>query len=361
VNNTLETGISLCKKGKYAESIEILKPIAKSESTNVNAHLYLGIAYSHIQKYEEASIEFLTLTHLEPTNPHHYFNLGKVYEDSGDDLQAESAYMKALKIDPDYQKAKDHLTTLKAKPHKVVGAQSVQKVDQPPKPDGTDDVDYGKRQSCKMAIIDFLAMVAVPTLFLGLIYLIHPIIQNIYVHSGDGTKYFLWGAGSPNLTTIIFIFTFLSVLHHYIDGQFQIAYCIATGQKPDIGWPSRFRTFGRTIYIEPFMFFNPVIYNRVMRGIMAVLLVLFLMSLHIYTRVTDSGVYIHSFWSIGEKHYSFAEIKSVDRLSSQTCFVFYDGTEWNPWNDSQNDRVAVDYISQHLNHQNPQYPATSYP
>ena len=180
MNNTLEEGISLCKEGKYAESIEILKPIAKSETTNINAHLYLGIAYSHIQKYEEASIEFLTLTHLEPTNPHHYFNLGKVYEDSGDDLQAESAYMKALKIDPDYQKAKEHLTTLKAKPHKVGEAQCAQASNNALKPLSRSLATRLLMQRILGAII--LLVGAIPVYYFAATDLYATLVRSIYVH-----------------------------------------------------------------------------------------------------------------------------------------------------------------------------------
>ena len=123
VNSALEEGIRLCKENEFAKSIEKLQPIVKFDPTNVNAHLYLAVAYGQMRQFEEAVIEFLALTRLEPNNSNHFYNLGKAYEGNGNDLQAAAAYQKALDIQPNYQKAKDSLLLIEAKKQDIAGTQ----------------------------------------------------------------------------------------------------------------------------------------------------------------------------------------------------------------------------------------------
>jgi len=358
VNNTLEAGISLCKEEKYTESIEILRPIAKSETTNVNAHLYLGIAYSNIQKFEEASIEFLTLTHMEPTNPLHYFNLGKVYEDSGDDLQAESAYMKALNIDQDYEKAKDRLTTLKAKPHNLAARQA-QQADKQQTYDSDDVLRAVDRCKIGMAVSYFLG---VGSLFLiGATDLYGSLVESIYVHPGDSTVYFL---SVNRLYVALGAMMFISYLATFITEKVVLPSCVPYREKVI---ECVLQSQRRTIRI------NPVISKILGRCVLILLPLLLLMSIGTYTRITDNGMYVNGFWSFGEKYHNWTDIKSLDVDYDKkglhgpvynAHIVFNDESQWNysaMGPECKKADAAVNYISQHRVYQNRQYPATSYP
>lgn len=123
MRNASEEGIQLCKSGKFAESIEKLREHLKSEPADINAHKYLGVAYTQTRHYEEAIGEFLALTRMEPGNATHCYNLGLAYEAFGNDLQAVGAYQKALQLKPDYKKAKDSLSAVTAKQHRVGATQ----------------------------------------------------------------------------------------------------------------------------------------------------------------------------------------------------------------------------------------------
>ncbi len=142
-------GYELHLKGKIDEAIEAYKASIGYYPT-AKAHTFLGWAYSLRGKYEEAIEECQIAIDLDPSfgNPYNdigsylinlgrldeaigwlqkaieaedyeprhypYFNLGRIYERKGDWFTARSYYEDALKINPDFEPAKNALIRLTA-------------------------------------------------------------------------------------------------------------------------------------------------------------------------------------------------------------------------------------------------------
>ncbi len=356
----LNEGIRLSKECKYAESIEILLSIVKYEPTNINAHLYLAINYDKLQRFKEAIAELLTLTHLEPTNAHYFYSLGKEYERSENDMQAEFAYKKALEIEQNNQKAKDSLSILHSKQHNMAASRFTPAVEQTPKPIAKDITKVAKGNPIIWDLIWGMVII-IPFIVHRQTGFINSLIQSIYAHPSDTTVYFLPGASLVDqITEAALIYALL----HYIIGRYQVAKCIAAGEEPQILFRDKAK--------QTVQSFDPATYNRRFYYIMAAALLLFIVSLGTYARITNSGIYINNYWVTGEQYHSFDDIRSVDgnwtrstgRRSTHTHItriVFNNGKEWHCRSIGVNNRntadAAVHLIRQYKVYQNQQNPA----
>jgi len=79
------------------------------------AHSWLGVAYYVAQSdFELAEKELLIAIEIEPSNKWGYFRLGEIYYDEDKTTKAIDMYREALKIDPDFTRAKRRLDELLA-------------------------------------------------------------------------------------------------------------------------------------------------------------------------------------------------------------------------------------------------------
>jgi tetratricopeptide (TPR) repeat protein len=87
--------------GKIDKAIEQFTKLADIEHT-ARAYAFLGLAYRHLGRFDDAKKYFQLGLQIDPRNPSCLYNLGFIAERQGDSAQAESFFQRALRIDPDF-------------------------------------------------------------------------------------------------------------------------------------------------------------------------------------------------------------------------------------------------------------------
>ena len=107
-------GIAEFKKGNFWGAIDNFKWATKLVPQNAVYWSYLSLAFSKIPgKLKDSEDTLLTAIKLEPFNADYHANLGLIYIKAGIKKRAHSSFMKALKIDPQNEKAKKGLEQTK--------------------------------------------------------------------------------------------------------------------------------------------------------------------------------------------------------------------------------------------------------
>ena len=108
-------GITEFKKGNFQGAIDNFKGAIKLKPDSPSYLSYLSLAYSKVPgKLKEAEEVLLQAIKLEPFNADLHANLGLIYIKGGLKKKALSSFQKALKIDPQHDKAKKGLAQTKA-------------------------------------------------------------------------------------------------------------------------------------------------------------------------------------------------------------------------------------------------------
>ncbi len=111
----LKNGIKELKKGNFPGAIDNFTSAIKLKPDNTSYLSYLSLAYSKVPgKMKEAEEVLLKAIKLEPFNADLHANLGLIYIKAGVKKKAQSSFQKALKIDPQHDKAKKGLEQTKA-------------------------------------------------------------------------------------------------------------------------------------------------------------------------------------------------------------------------------------------------------
>jgi len=95
----------LLGSGQVEEAIAGLQQILTADPGEAEAHALLGIALGMKGEIAESTGHLETAIRLAPQQPTYHFNLGQVYEQSGDRSAAVAAYTRALQLDPAYPRA----------------------------------------------------------------------------------------------------------------------------------------------------------------------------------------------------------------------------------------------------------------
>lgn len=92
---------------------KISRVLAKEEEvSDIDLHLARGRSYVITKQFEKAAQEFKTALAKNPNSPRTLHAFGQLYEEQGNDRQAEKMYLQAHKIAPKYLKATDALANL---------------------------------------------------------------------------------------------------------------------------------------------------------------------------------------------------------------------------------------------------------
>lgn len=114
-DDLLKKGIKELKKGNFQGAIDNFTSAIKLKPDNTSYMSYLSLAYSKVPgKMKEAEEVLLKAIKLEPFNADLHANLGLIYIKAGLKKKAQSSFQKALKIDPQHDKAQKGLGQNKA-------------------------------------------------------------------------------------------------------------------------------------------------------------------------------------------------------------------------------------------------------
>jgi tetratricopeptide (TPR) repeat protein len=105
-------GESYFMAGKIDKAIEQFSRLTDIEHS-ARAYAFLGLAYRHLGRFDEAKKYFQLGIQIDSRNPSCLYNLGFIAERQGDSAQAESFFKQALRIDPDFPDAMLELANLR--------------------------------------------------------------------------------------------------------------------------------------------------------------------------------------------------------------------------------------------------------
>jgi curved DNA-binding protein CbpA len=104
--NLFKKGAADLKRGNFPSAAAYLEEAISIKPDNAQYLNYLSLAYSKIpEKMKEAEETLHRAIKLEPFNADLYANLGLIYLKSGLGKKAQSCFQKALKIDPQHDRA----------------------------------------------------------------------------------------------------------------------------------------------------------------------------------------------------------------------------------------------------------------
>ncbi|MDR2604236.1 MAG: tetratricopeptide repeat protein [Desulfovibrio sp.] len=101
----LETGMLLLDFGLTAEAVAYLQKAAALLPAPARVLNTLGVTLRRMQRYGESEQYFLRAVQAEGGDPHLFFNLGRLYIDTGQWSKAAECAEKALALDPDFESA----------------------------------------------------------------------------------------------------------------------------------------------------------------------------------------------------------------------------------------------------------------
>ncbi len=102
----------LQNNGKMDEALAIYRQIHTLDAQYPEAYLNAGILLMYKDSLDKAMTEFNILSQIDPSNAAAWFYKGKTYHLKGQIDQAKASYEQALRLDPDYDQAKDGLKEL---------------------------------------------------------------------------------------------------------------------------------------------------------------------------------------------------------------------------------------------------------
>jgi len=105
-------GESYFKSGKVNKSVEEFEKVIQMEPS-VRAYSFLGLAHTHLGRFDEAKQDFQNGLRLEPRNTFCLFQLGYIAKLQGDSTTAETTFMKVLRSNPDDPNALLELANLR--------------------------------------------------------------------------------------------------------------------------------------------------------------------------------------------------------------------------------------------------------
>ncbi|MGD8546685.1 MAG: tetratricopeptide repeat protein [Thiohalophilus sp.] len=112
VARDFNTALSLLKKEKYEQAIELLESIVKRENRVTAPYVNLGIAYMRVGEMGKAENNLKKAVELDPGHPIANNELGLLYRRTGRFSQARNVYERTLKKYPDFLPVRKNLAIL---------------------------------------------------------------------------------------------------------------------------------------------------------------------------------------------------------------------------------------------------------
>jgi Flp pilus assembly protein TadD len=107
-------GFALAQKGRFDEAIGYYQKALELKPDNIIARGRLGLALASLKKFDEAIEQFQIVLEAAPEDLEMHCNVGILLAAQGKTDEAIKAYRRALKIDPNYTKARNLLKAAEA-------------------------------------------------------------------------------------------------------------------------------------------------------------------------------------------------------------------------------------------------------
>jgi Flp pilus assembly protein TadD len=99
-------------KRNYWQAADALRQAVRLKPAEATYRQYLGLALMQTKRMHEAEEHLVEATRLEPNNPAHFVNLGRIYRGGRLYKKAREAFERALRVDPRDEHARDELSDL---------------------------------------------------------------------------------------------------------------------------------------------------------------------------------------------------------------------------------------------------------
>jgi len=102
-----DRGLQLLREGSLADSIEFLLQTIVEDPADVDAYLYLALAYARQGNFDKCVSLLEQAVDLAPDSAKVHYNLGVAYHKAQNLAQAKDSYLRAIGLDPNYAAAKN--------------------------------------------------------------------------------------------------------------------------------------------------------------------------------------------------------------------------------------------------------------
>ncbi len=102
-----DLGLQALQSGDVNAAIQLLETVCASDRGDYQAHIFLGAAYSQVNRTLDAINVLTRAVELQPSNAQARYNLGIAMERGGYPDQAVTAFEQAISLQPDYPKARE--------------------------------------------------------------------------------------------------------------------------------------------------------------------------------------------------------------------------------------------------------------
>lgn len=107
-----DLGIKFFQEGSFADSVEYLLQAVVEDPSDVDAYLYLAVAYARQGDFDKAVSVLEQAVDVAPTSAKVHYNLGVAYQRAHNLTLAKDEYTKAVGLDPGYVAAKQALEAI---------------------------------------------------------------------------------------------------------------------------------------------------------------------------------------------------------------------------------------------------------
>jgi len=105
-------GEAFVKHRIHKEAVKYLEKCVELYPSELRVYNFLGISYRHLEQHKKSVENYQKAIQLDSKDPNVHYNLAKAYLNANDPANAKKAFNEALKINPEFEEAKNELAKL---------------------------------------------------------------------------------------------------------------------------------------------------------------------------------------------------------------------------------------------------------
>lgn len=123
-NPLLKDAMEMSRNGKHEEAIAAINKIILEDSSNIQAHISLGLVYYKMKQYDNSLNEFSKTIDIKKESPMAYYFTGLIYEEKAmavSGAEAKNLKRKALDAWQNYLAISENSTQETSESHRHIG------------------------------------------------------------------------------------------------------------------------------------------------------------------------------------------------------------------------------------------------